>query len=103
MPTIVRTKSSLALLLLVFILAGDLEAQGRVLVPGINAPPLPLPPPQQIQSPMAPQFGAAVQPSVTPLPQNSFSDRVSQCLQLGAAAGLTGRNLSAYSGECANQ
>jgi hypothetical protein len=98
----IRTKSSLGLLLLAYTCASG-AASAQVLVPGINVPAFPSAPPLQAQIPAIPQYGVAIQPSLAPAPQNSFSDRVTQCLQQGSAAGLTGSNVSAYSGQCANQ
>jgi hypothetical protein len=98
----IRTKSSLGLLLLAFTCANG-AASAQILVPGINAPAFPSAPPQQAQIPAIPQYGVAVLPSLAPTPQNFFSDRVTQCLQQGSAAGLTTGNVAAYSAECANQ
>jgi hypothetical protein len=39
---------------------------------------------------------------LVPPPLNTFSDRTTQCLQLGASFGLSGPNLSTYSSTCAN-
>jgi hypothetical protein len=97
----IRTKLSSGLLLLAFTCASG-AASAQVLVPGINAPAFPSTPPQQAQIQAIPQVGAAIQPGLAPASQDSFSDRVTQCLQLGSAAGLTGGNVAAYSGECAN-
>ena len=97
-----RTNSSLGLLLLAFTCASG-TASAQVLVPGINAPAIPSTPPQQAQIPAIPQYGVAVQPSLAPASQNSFSDRVTQCLQLGSAAELNTGSVSAYSAECANR
>jgi hypothetical protein len=98
----IPTKWLPGLLLLAFIGAGEV-ASAQVLVPGINVPAFPSAPPQQAQIPAIPQYGVAVQPSLAPASQNSFSDRVTQCLQLGSAAGLTPGSVSAYAGQCASQ
>ena len=66
-------KSLPLLLLLALTFSNGSEALSQVLVPGINAP------------------------------QNSFGDRVTQCLLQGSLTGLTGGDLSAYAGECASQ
>jgi hypothetical protein len=79
------------------------QAIAQVVVPGINAPPLVHFPSAPIQVPSIPQAGVTPQPNLAPLPQNTFSDRVSTCLQTGAASGLTGATLNAYTGQCANQ
>jgi hypothetical protein len=99
----VRMKSLPALLLLAFTFGSGSEALSQVIVPGINAPPFPSPPSQQIQSPPILQFGVALQPNVSSPPQNSFGDRVTECLLQGSLAGLTAGDLSAYAGECASQ
>jgi hypothetical protein len=78
------------------------QAIGQVVVPGINAPPLVSFPSPPIQVPPIPQAGVSSQPNLAP-PQNTFSDRVSTCIQMGAASGLSGASLGAYTGQCANQ
>jgi hypothetical protein len=97
------TKSSLGLLLLALTCVDGPAASAQVIVPGINAPALPTMPPQQAQIPVIPQYGVAMQPNLTPAPANSFSDRVTQCMELGSASGLAGASASAYSTQCANQ
>jgi hypothetical protein len=101
----IRTRLCLAVRLATLTFVGSSNAIAQALpVPGISAPPFPLPPPSpQIQVPAIPQIGVTPPPNLAPLPQNSFSDRVTQCLQTGAAGGLTAGSLSAYTGECANQ
>jgi hypothetical protein len=79
------------------------QASAQVVVPGINAPPLVHFPSQQIQIPQIPQAGVLPQQNYAPLSQNTFSDRVSTCVQTGGAAGLTGATLGDYTRQCANQ
>jgi len=80
------------------------EVVAQVIVPGVNAPPIPpRRPSPQIQVPAIPQLGAVQPPNYLPLPQNSFSDRVLQCNQVGAAGGLIGADLDAYVRLCVNQ
>jgi hypothetical protein len=97
--SLTRTRWFLAVSLAVFTLESNAVAQ--VIVPGINAPPIP--PSPQIQVPTVPQLGAAPQQILAPLPQSSFGDRVSQCLQTGALSSLGPNDLAAYSRQCANQ
>ncbi|MCP4620869.1 MAG: hypothetical protein GY844_31055 [Bradyrhizobium sp.] len=78
-------------------------AMAQVIVPGINAPPvLPAPTPS-IQIPQIPQAGVPSQPAPLPALQNTYPDRVNTCIQMGAAAGLSGGGLNAYTGLCASQ
>jgi hypothetical protein len=78
----------------------------------------PAPPPPRIDVPVVPQLdevpharGVPVVPKLDELPRaqhsgrsrRSFSDRVTQCLQDGAAAGLGPNDRAAYSRACANQ
>jgi hypothetical protein len=79
------------------------NADAQPIIPGINAPPLPPPPTPQIQVPPIPQFGVPSPPTPQTSLQNTFSDRVSQCNQIGGAAGLTGPDLDGYVRLCANQ
>ena len=68
-------------------------------------PPLPSPPPPpKIEVPVVPQMDAPPSPPrVQGLQRGSFSDRISRCLDEGAAAGLGPNERSAYSRACANQ
>jgi hypothetical protein len=79
------------------------KAVAQVIVPGINAPLLPPPPTPPIQVPPIPQLGVVTLPSPQPSLQDTFSDRVSQCNQIGNAGGLTGSDLDAYVRLCVNQ
>jgi hypothetical protein len=66
-------------------------------------PPPPLPPPK-IEVPAVPQMDAPLaQPAVRPSQRGSFSDRINNCLDEGAAAGLGPSDRAAYSRMCANQ
>jgi hypothetical protein len=79
------------------------EATAQVVVPGINAPPLVAFPSPPIQVPPIPQVSVPPRQNYAPLPQNTFSDRVSACVQRGGASGLTGATLDEYTSQCANQ
>jgi hypothetical protein len=64
-------------------------------------PPMPAPPPPpKIEVPVVPQMGAPMPQNYAPRP--SFSDRITTCLDEGAAAGLGPNARSAYSRSCAN-
>jgi hypothetical protein len=58
-----------------------------------------------LQSPSLPEPAMATpSPGVLAPPAlNTFSDRTTQCLQLGGSFGLTGPNLQTYSSVCANE
>jgi len=93
----------LILLTCVAYASGTTKAVAQVVVPGINAPPLPPRPTPPIQVPTIPESGGASQPNPPPLIQNTFADRVSQCMQTAGAAGLTEPNLDAYVRLCVSQ
>jgi hypothetical protein len=65
-------------------------------------PPPPLPPPR-IEAPVVPKMDAPPRYDYRPAPQPSFSDRVTRCLDEGAAAGLSPGRRAAYSRSCANR
>jgi hypothetical protein len=73
------------------------------MIPQLNPIPAPLPPPQQppiINGPLS----QSPPPEVYQPPQlNTFSDRVTQCLQRGGSGGLGGSELDAYTSACANE
>jgi hypothetical protein len=88
------------------LLAGSAYAQqqftlhgGSQLNPLLPAPP----PPPKIEVPPIPQMDVPSQPSLSAAPRTSFGDRISQCLDEGAAAGLNPSARAAYSRACANQ
>ncbi|MBH5367965.1 hypothetical protein [Bradyrhizobium glycinis] len=67
------------------------------------APPLPAPSaPPKIEVPKVPQFDARPRYDYQPLPRNSFSDRVTKCLDDAAAAGLGPADRGTYARSCAN-
>jgi hypothetical protein len=67
-------------------------------------PPLPAPLPQpRIEAPVIPRMDAPSQPRAASVRRRSFGDRVTQCLQDGAAAGLGPSARAAYSRPCANR
>jgi hypothetical protein len=82
-------------------------ASAQFLPPGasqFNPPPPSPPPPPRIEVPVVPQMDAPPsQPTVQPLQRGgSFSDRINNCLDEGAAAGLGPNERAAYSRSCAN-
>jgi hypothetical protein len=68
------------------------------LAPPLSAPP----PPPNIEVPKVPQFDAPPRSNYQPLPRNSFSDRVTKCLDDAAAAGLGPADRGTYARSCAN-
>lgn len=50
-----------------------------------------------------PQYGVVNPQSLTVQPQNSYSGRATQCMQIGTAAGLGSGANGAYAAECASQ
>ena len=87
-------------------LAAVNTAQAQMLPPGasqFNPPPLPPPPPPKIEVPVVPQMDAPLRQDYKPEPRPSFSDRISRCLDEGAASGLDPSDRAAYSRSCANR
>jgi hypothetical protein len=87
------------------IAAGASTAQ-QVIPPGgsiFNPPPPMAPPPPVIQVPVVPQMDAPPSLPTVDLSRPTFSDRITQCLEDGAASGLGPSGRAAYSRSCANQ
>jgi hypothetical protein len=87
------------------LVAGAALAQ-QMIPPGWSQfnPPPPAPPPSpRIEVPVVPRMGVPSQPRVQSQRRNSFSDRVSRCLDDAAAAGLRPSARAAYSRACANR
>jgi hypothetical protein len=87
------------------LVAGVALAQ-QMIPPGSSQfnPPPPAPPPSpRLEVPVVPEMDRPSAPSVVPAPRASFSDRISRCLDEGAAAGFGPSARSAYSRSCANQ
>ena len=86
------------------VLAGS-AATAQILPPGgalLTPPPPPAPPPPSMAVPVVPKFDAMPsQPSAPARP--SFGDRITNCLQDSAAAGLGPNDRAAYSRNCANR
>ena len=88
------------------LLAGGAASAQQILTPGgsqFNPPPLPPPPPPKIEVPAIPQIDALPRQDFQPAPGRSFGDRISRCLDEGAAAGLGPNERAAYSRSCANR
>ena len=81
-------------------------ASAQMLPPGTSqfSPPPPAPPPPPtIELPVVPKMDAApAQAAVQPSARGNFSDRVTTCLDEGAASGLGPNARAAYSRSCAN-
>jgi hypothetical protein len=83
------------------------SAGAQTIPPGgsIYNPPLPPPPASpKIEVPAIPKMDAPPsQPRVQSAPHASFSDRISRCLDEGAAGGLNQGDRATYSRSCANR
>jgi hypothetical protein len=64
--------------------------------------PAPLPPPPAPPTINGPMFQSPSAGAIAPPPLSTFSDRVGQCMQQGGGGGLSGSDLNAYTGACAN-
>jgi hypothetical protein len=68
-----------------------------------NPPLPPPPPPPKIEVPVIPQMDAPLRQNYAPAPRPSFSDRINDCLDEAAAAGVRPGRRAAYSRACANR
>jgi hypothetical protein len=71
---------------------------GALIVPAPSSPPPPL-----AVVPVVPKLGDLPRQQNAPQPRNSFGDRITNCLQDGAAAGLGPNDRATYSRSCANR
>jgi hypothetical protein len=80
-------------------------AFAQTIIPGGSPfnPPPPAPPPPKIEVPVVPQMDAPMRQNSAPTPRPSFGDRITTCLDEGAAAGLGPNDRAAYSRSCANR
>jgi hypothetical protein len=88
----------------VFIFASAASAQ--MIPPGtsqFSPPPPPPPPSPKIEVPVIPQMDAPPRQSYAPAPRPSFGDRITKCLDDGAASGLGPNERATYSRSCANR
>uniref|UniRef100_Q07KQ8 Uncharacterized protein n=1 Tax=Rhodopseudomonas palustris (strain BisA53) TaxID=316055 RepID=Q07KQ8_RHOP5 len=104
---VMMTRSMILLLIVVMASAAPAgEARAQFLPPGSSAlsppPPAP-PPPPKIEVPAVPQLDAAPSRPTAPIAKKSFGDRVIQCLDDAAAAGMKPNQRAAYSRACANR
>jgi hypothetical protein len=87
--------------------AGDIALAQVMIPPGSSplSPPPPAPPPSpKIEIPVVPKLDEVARPpDARPESQGSFSDRITTCLQEGAAAGFGPGDRATYSRSCANQ
>ncbi len=105
MGPMVGPRAYLALAMLLTLGIAPVCAQG-FLPPGSNAltvPPPPAPPPPKIEVPVVPKMGDLPRQNYVPRARPSFGDRITNCLQDGAAAGLGPNERAAYSRACANR
>ena len=82
------------------------SAGAQFIPPGgsIYNPPLPPLPVPKIEVPAIPKMDALPsQPRVQSAPRASFGDRISRCLDEGAAGGLNLADRATYSRSCANR
>jgi hypothetical protein len=100
-------RSSILMGAVLWALVAVSAASAQYIPPGGSQfnPPLPQPPPlPKIEVPAIPQMDAPLPlPRVQGLQRGSFGDRISRCLDEGAAAGLGPNERAAYSRGCANQ
>jgi hypothetical protein len=101
-----RLSSVLGVVVWLLVAASAASAQ-QMIPPGASQfsppPPPPLPPPK-LDVPVVPRMDAPPsQPHVRASRRGSFSDRISRCLEEGAAAGLGPNERAAYSRSCANR
>lgn len=71
--------------------------------PALITPLPPAPPPPRIEVPVVPKLGDLPRQQNVPQGRRSFSDRITDCLQDGAAAGLGPNDRATYSRACANR
>lgn len=105
MSCMFRRRTCLAAVAFLMLGAAPLSAQS-LLPPGSSAltvPPPPPPPPPKIEVPVVPKMDDLPRQNHVPQARPSFSDRITTCLQDGAAAGLGPNERAAYSRACANR
>jgi hypothetical protein len=97
--------SSIMICAVLAALASGAAASAQMLPPGASrfSPPPPAPPPPpKIEVPEIPQMDAPIRQSYQVAPRPSFSDRITACLDEGAASGLGPNQRAAFSRSCAN-
>jgi hypothetical protein len=119
-----KSLSPYAAIAVVITLLSAAPAVAQLIIPpptgggALIVPPPPAPPPPRVDVPVVPRLdevpharGVPAVPALDELPRaqherrsrRSFGDRVTQCLQDGAAAGLGPSDRAAYSRACANR
>jgi hypothetical protein len=96
----------LSILICTLVLVAAHAASAQTLLPGasqFNPPPPAPPPPPRIEVPAIPQLDAPPRQTLQSVPQRSFSDRINDCLDEAAAAGVRPSRRAAYSRACANR
>jgi hypothetical protein len=86
--------------------ASDVAVAQTMIPPGWSkfSPPPPAPPPSpKIEAPVVPKLDELPRQNLVQSSRGSFSDRITTCLQDGAAAGLRPGARAAYSRACANR
>jgi hypothetical protein len=88
-------------------LAAADAAMAQVMIPPgypLSSPPPPAPPPPpKIEVPVVPKMDEMPRQNPVRSSRKSFGDRITECLQDGAAAGLNPSDRAAYSRSCANR
>ncbi len=103
MPSMKHPSIIIGAVVSALVLGGGVSAQ--VILQGGSRIPIPLPPPPpppKIEVPVVPKVDELPQRNYVPPPRPSFGDRVTTCLEQGAAAGLGPSDRAAYSRACAN-
>ena len=99
--------AALCICVVVPLVTAQIASAQQLLPPGasqFNPPPPAPPPPPSMAVPVVPRMDEPVaQPEVRPSSRGSFSDRISTCLDEGAASGLGAGERAAWSRSCANQ
>ncbi|WP_320109729.1 hypothetical protein [Rhodopseudomonas sp. P2A-2r] len=107
MKAMVKRASLILTAIIAVTLAAGGAASAQILPPGggMLAPPPPAPPPPPaVTVPVVPQLDSTpASPKAGIESRGSFGDRVTGCLQDGAAAGLGPNERAAYSRSCANR
>jgi hypothetical protein len=98
-------RRSIFVIAVIAALAVGNAASAQMMLPGSSQfnPPMPPPPPSpSMAAPVVPKMDELPNTNVQLAPRPSFSDRVTTCIEQGAAAGLGPSDREAYSRSCAN-
>jgi hypothetical protein len=88
------------------VLAATAASGQQMIPPGwspFNPPPPAAPPPPRMDVPEVPRMDVPSQPPAPAVRRESYGDRITRCLEEGAAAGLGPSRREAYSRACANR